>query len=131
MLSREEMYKLSRRGLLKGALGAGAGAFLAGPTFWPELLRAAPKPRPAKAKSIIQIWMWGGPSHLDTFDPKPEAGEDYTGPLNKPIETNVKGIRIGPTVPDFLTPPVVQVLVDNFQLTPVGDAQEDLAAMLG
>ena len=39
--------------------------------------------------------MWGGPSHLDTFDPKPEAGNDYCGPLNNPIATNVDGIRIG------------------------------------
>ncbi len=54
---------------------------------------------PGKAKAVIQIWMWGGPSHLDTFDPKPEAGYDYCGPLNKPIETNVPGIRIGELLP--------------------------------
>jgi hypothetical protein len=53
----------------------------------------------AKAKAVIQIWMWGGPSHLDTFDPKPEAGENYCGPLNSPIETNVSGIRIGELLP--------------------------------
>ena len=57
------------------------------------------QPRKAKAKSVIQIWMWGGPSHLDTFDPKPEAGYDYCGPLNKPIATNVDGIRIGELLP--------------------------------
>jgi len=51
-----------------------------------------------KAKSVIQIWMWGGPPHLDTFDPKPEAGNDYAGPL-KAIETNVKGIRICELLP--------------------------------
>lgn len=63
---------------------------------------AAPllKPR-TRAKSIIQIWMWGGPSHLDTFDPKPEAGRDFCGPLNKPIETNVSGIRIGQHFPNL------------------------------
>jgi hypothetical protein len=43
--------------------------------------------------------MWGGPSHLDTFDPKPEAGNDYCGPLNKPIATNVDGIRICELLP--------------------------------
>jgi hypothetical protein len=53
----------------------------------------------AKAKSVIQIWMWGGPAHLDTFDPKPEAGSDYCGPLDSPIETNVKGIRICELLP--------------------------------
>ncbi len=56
-------------------------------------------PPQAKARSVIQIWMWGGPPHLDTFDPKPEAGNDYCGPLNKPIETNVAGIRICELLP--------------------------------
>ncbi len=52
-----------------------------------------------KAKAVIQIWLWGGPSHLDTFDPKPEAGNDYCGPLNMPIPTNVDGIVIGELLP--------------------------------
>ncbi|MBI4579950.1 MAG: DUF1501 domain-containing protein [Planctomycetes bacterium] len=55
--------------------------------------------QPARAKAVIQIWMWGGPSHLDTFDPKPEAGNDYCGPLNKAIATNVDGIMIGELLP--------------------------------
>ena len=53
----------------------------------------------ARAKAVIQIWMWGGPTHLDIFDPKPEAGYDYCGPLKSPIETNVSGIRIGELLP--------------------------------
>jgi hypothetical protein len=48
---------------------------------------------------VIQIWMWGGPSHLDTFDPKPEAGYEYCGPLANPIPTNVDGIIIGEKLP--------------------------------
>ncbi|MHB0936374.1 MAG: DUF1501 domain-containing protein [Armatimonadota bacterium] len=51
------------------------------------------------AKAVIQIWMWGGPSHLDTFDPKPDAGPDYTGPLNQAIPTNVPGISINAALP--------------------------------
>ncbi len=43
--------------------------------------------------------MWGGPSHLDTFDPKPAAGYDYCGPLDKPIATNVDGVVIGELLP--------------------------------
>ena len=43
----------------------------------------------ARAKAVIQLWMGGGPTHLDTWDPKPQAGEDYTGPLKRPIETSV------------------------------------------
>ncbi len=53
----------------------------------------------ARAKSVIQIWMWGGPSHLDTLDPKPDAGYDYCGPLSNPTETNVSGIRISELLP--------------------------------
>ena len=53
------------------------------------------------AKSVIQIWMWGGPSHLDTFDPKPDAGRDYCGPFTKPIATNVDGIRICELLPQL------------------------------
>lgn len=53
------------------------------------------------AKSVIQIWLWGGPSHIDTFDPKPEAGRAYTGALDSPIETNVSGIRIGQLLPEL------------------------------
>jgi hypothetical protein len=60
-------------------------------------LRAAT--RPAKAKAVIQIWMWGGPAHLDTFDPKPAAGYDYCGPFDKPISTNVAGVQINELLP--------------------------------
>lgn len=55
----------------------------------------------APATSVIQIWMWGGPSQLETFDPKPNAGSDYTGPYAKDIETNVPGIRIAETLPQL------------------------------
>ena len=71
---------LSRRELLGGAAGL--------------LLDTEPK-----AKSVIQVWMWGGPSHVDTFDPKPEAGAEYTGPLGAPIETAVSGVRISELLP--------------------------------
>ncbi len=57
--------------------------------------------KPAPAKAVIQIWLWGGPSHLDTFDPKPDAGNDYSGPLNKTIQTNVPGIQINEMLPNL------------------------------
>ena len=93
MTARNRKRQMSRRDILKtGLLGSAALTFL-GPR---SLLGAAPK---ARAKAVIQIWMWGGPSHLDTFDPKPDAGHDYCGPLDKAIETNVKGIRINAALP--------------------------------
>lgn len=54
-----------------------------------------------RAKSVIQIWLWGGPCHLDTFDPKPDAGYDYCGPLKTPIATNVAGIQVGELLPEL------------------------------
>jgi hypothetical protein len=94
---RSGVIELSRREMLRLGVVGSAGllsSYLSCLPAWPV---AAAKQ--AKAKSVIQIWMWGGPSHLDTFDPKPEAGYDYTGPLDHPIETNVKGIRISELMP--------------------------------
>jgi hypothetical protein len=64
-------------------------------------LAAPPKPtfKAGKAKSVIQIWMWGGPSHLDTFDPKPDAGYDYCGQWREPLQTNVSGIEVSQSLP--------------------------------
>ena len=45
------------------------------------------------AKSVVEIWLWGGPSQLETFDPKPNATRDYNGGL-KAIPTNVPGMEI-------------------------------------
>ena len=74
---------------------------LAGPRAIVSALSAATSPAnvAGKAKSVIQIWMWGGPSHIDTFDPKPGIGSDYCGPFDKPIATNVDGIMIGQMLP--------------------------------
>jgi uncharacterized protein (DUF1501 family) len=86
---------ISRRELLQRGLCGAAGVLLADRLS----LGAQAAPPAAKAKSVIQIWLWGGPSHLDTFDPKPEAGAAYSGPLDKPIATNVPGIRISELLP--------------------------------
>jgi len=91
--------RISRREALRRGVSATAGLIAGGGLGLPAL---AATPLPAangKAKAVIQIWMWGGPAHLDTFDPKPEAGYDYCGPLNKPISTNVSGIQICELLP--------------------------------
>ncbi len=90
---------ISRRDALRlGFLGVGGLGL-----FGPALVQGAPKKPAAKktgqAKSVIQIWMWGGPAHTDTFDPKPGAGYDYCGPLTKTCKTNVSGIEIGELLP--------------------------------
>jgi hypothetical protein len=49
---------------------------------------------------VIVLWLWGGPSHLDTFDMKPDAPAEYRGPF-EPIATNVPGIRICELLPEL------------------------------
>ena len=92
---------LTRRAVLKRGLGGVAALMLSDLVRLPAWAEPAAMPTtaPARAKSVIQIWLWGGASHLDTFDPKPDAGYDYCGPLGKPIATNVSGIRICELLP--------------------------------
>ncbi len=90
----------TRRDVLKvGALG------LAGLTL-PGLLRAEAASRAngtaiskgAKAKSVVLVYLGGGLSHHDSFDPKPEAGEEIRGKYTT-IDTNVSGLRISEKLP--------------------------------
>ena len=89
--------RISRREAIRRAMFAASGLVLANHLSF----KAYAAPRNARAKAVIQIWMWGGPSHIDIFDPKPDAGYDYCGPLKTPIETNVSGIRIGELLPSL------------------------------
>ena len=85
-----------RRYVLKlGSLG------LLGMINLPDFLRlqntlaaaeAGPGRSAAKAQACILIWLEGGPSHTDTWDPKPESSF-------KPIPTNVSGIQISELLP--------------------------------
>jgi hypothetical protein len=54
--------------------------------------------RPSKVKHCILVWMAGGPSHIDTFDPKPDAPSDVKGEF-KPINTAVPGLQISEVFP--------------------------------
>jgi hypothetical protein len=93
--------RISRREALRGGLFAAAGLLMAERLAVQARADSTPVKAAAKAKAVIQIWFGGGPSHLDMFDPKPEAGNDYCGPLNKPIATNVNGIQIGELLPEL------------------------------
>jgi hypothetical protein len=85
---------VERRDFLRtGALG-GLGL------LWSGLQRAealAPARR-GKAKAVILIYNCGGPSHIDLWDPKPDAGDDVRGPFQA-IPTNVAGIRFSELLP--------------------------------
>ena len=79
----------SRRWFLQTGLAGMAGLSL------PELLRcraqAAPQAKPSR-KAVILFWLSGGPSHLDTWDPKPHAPVEVRGPFES-IGTKVPGVR--------------------------------------
>jgi len=49
-------------------------------------------------KSVIVLWQQGGPSHLETYDMKPQATDDVRGPF-APIKTNVSGVDICELLP--------------------------------
>ncbi|RUL87067.1 DUF1501 domain-containing protein [Tautonia sociabilis] len=91
---------LPRRAFLRAALTGLSGLGLA------DLLRLeaaargdGPAPSgPSPGPSIILVWLWGGPSHMETFDLKPEAPEEYRGEF-RPIETNVPGVLISEHLP--------------------------------
>lgn len=91
----------SRREALRRCVYGSAGLLLMEPISISAAPRAAAIASEGKAKSVIQIWLWGGPCHIDTFDPKPEAGREYSGALDQPIETNVSGMRIGQLLPQL------------------------------
>ena len=77
------------------ALGLGLGDFLRiGRVSAAEGL-AMP---PVKAKACILIWLDGGPSHLETFDPKPDAPAEVRGPMST-IATKLPGIRLSESLP--------------------------------
>ena len=83
--------QLSRRGCFHSWA---AGSAMSG---WFGRLAAHAAEQP-QAKSCILLWMNGGPSHLDTFDLKPEAKSNVRGDF-KPIDTSVPGIQISEHFP--------------------------------
>ncbi len=86
---------ITRRQALRNSLLGTAGLLLSGS---PARAAAA---LTAKAKSVIQVFLWGGMSHTDTWDPKMDAGYDYTGQFKDEIPTNVDGIRLGALFPNL------------------------------
>ena len=56
-----------------------------------------------RAKSVILIYLDGGPAQTETFDPKPNAGRNYYGNYKDVCKTNVEGIEIGEKLPLLAT----------------------------
>ena len=80
-------HGLHRRAFLQVGASSVLGLSLA------DLLKArAAGETGGPAKAVILLWLWGGPSQLDTFDPKPNAPLDYRGPFGT-IPTRIPGVR--------------------------------------
>src|SRR5260370_15301919 len=89
----------SRRDFLKvGALGLGGLAL-------PDLLRAraaaaAATGQPTRNTSVVWLWLGGGPTHVETFDPKMTAPAEFRSTVGA-IPTNVTGIELGGVFPEM------------------------------
>lgn len=84
-----------RREVLR--LGLGGFASLTLPALW-RLQAAHAAPAERERTAVILVWLRGGASHLETFDPKPEAPSEFRGPY-QPIPTNVPGLDICELLP--------------------------------
>lgn len=100
MSSHHQLDDLSRRRFMARTAQACFGLTIGGTAadlFAPRALAADPKVAAAgggKAKSVINLFMSGGMTHLDTFDPKPQAGTAYMG-STRAIGTKADGIQLG------------------------------------
>ena len=86
---------LSRRGFVRAGVVGTAGLSLA------QLLRHEAAASPTSSRrpnSVIILWMRGGPSHIDMWDPKPDAPAEYRGEFGT-IPTKVPGIILGDLLP--------------------------------
>ena len=84
---------LTRRAFLRAGAALPLAYGLSGLDSGP--LKAAES---AKAKSVLLVWLGGGPSHLDLFDPKPNGLAEYRGPLAT-IATRTTGMRFTELLP--------------------------------
>src|SRR5438045_4225292 len=71
------------------------------------------------AKSVIMIFLQGGPSHIDLWDPKPDAPANVRGEF-KPINTNVPGIQLSETMPMLAQQMDKATLIRSMTYTPNG-----------
>ncbi len=81
---------MTRRSFVKAGLAAPFAALAAGSAVRAESAR--------RARSVLLLWLWGAPSHLDTFDPKPNSPAEYRGPFGT-IATRNPGVRFSELLP--------------------------------
>ena len=89
-------FPLSRREVLR--IGLGGISSLSLPALLKKRSDAAESKHPKHDTAIILVWLPGGASHLETYDPKPLAAAEFRGPY-EPIRTNVPGIELCELLP--------------------------------
>jgi hypothetical protein len=114
-LEREGLVLPSRRNLLKAGLAGLAGLSLPGLLRRQAEATAAGRRTPT-GKSIILLWLTGGPSHIDTFDPKPGRPIENRGPFGV-IRTRLPGVLLCEHLPRLAD------LLDRFTLIRSVDAR--------
>jgi len=95
-LSRRAAFEIGGLGSLGLSLGGLLRAQTAAAEFDPQKTsseRTMTSGREAKIKSCIVIFYYGGPSHIDTFDTKPDAPAEIRGEF-RPIATSVPGLHV-------------------------------------
>lgn len=92
------MPHMSRRNWMASLAGASLGVSGLSLSGWLPVLADEVAANPGRRKSCILLWMPGGPSQIDTFDPKP--GHKNGGEF-KPIDTSVPGIQISEHLPNL------------------------------
>jgi len=73
----------------------------------------------SKAKSVVFIFLQGGPSHIDIWDPKPDAPSNIRGEF-KPIKSNVPGIWLSEVMPQLAQQMDKATLIRSVSYTPAG-----------
>lgn len=79
---------------------------------------------------MIVVWLWGGPSHMETFDLKPKAPVEFRGSFN-PIPTNVPGIEICEHLPGLAQVADKLCIVRSMAHTSPGHANSSHTVMTG
>ncbi|HAW32047.1 MAG TPA: DUF1501 domain-containing protein, partial [Planctomycetaceae bacterium] len=99
--SNQRSQGASRREFMRIGLGGFSSLSLPG-LYQLQAAAESQKKTPATPKkertAVILVWCRGGVSHLDTYDPKPDAASDYRGPFS-PIATNTEGLLISELLP--------------------------------
>src|SRR5579884_2373063 len=114
---------LSRRELLRVGGAAMLGMSLPGLLQLEAQARGGPtgqgKSGFGTAKSVILLYLQGGPSHIDLWDPKPDAPDNIRGEF-KPIETKTPGLFFGEHMPKLAKVTDKLTMIRSVSYTPVG-----------